>query len=85
MHQQGIQGLGLLGQQAHGLGIDAPGQFRLLFRLIHRRVGSSIDDQAGPLLPHHRPYLIKIGQVASATIQGQHRSQGRQVPLQLPA
>ena len=45
MNEQAAETGGFFGQRAGGFGVDGPGEIRLGFGLVDRRVGCRIDDQ----------------------------------------
>ena len=97
MHQQCAQTVCLLGQHAHGGGIDALRQLWLAFGLVYCGVGSSIDDDVWLQQAHGGGQGFGIGQISvqrltlpdgigdSITPQGPDRSQRSQAALQFPA
>ena len=97
MHQQCAQTVCLLGQHAHGGGIDALRQLWLAFCLVYRRVGGCIDDDVWLQQAHGGGQGFGIGQITmqrlalqdgvggAITSKRPDRSQRGQAALQFPA
>jgi len=89
VHQQRIQGQGLLRQHTRGRRIQQARQFGFAFGAVHGRVGRGIDDHVRAHRAHGLRQGLQLADVAAqrraAAVQGHHLAQHRQAALQLPA
>ncbi len=84
--QPGVDGPGLLGQHASGLGIDAMGEFGFLLCLVDGGIGGSIDNQGRLDFSDRLADRRRVGQVQRGlrgSSQGRDLAEAGQGPLQL--
>lgn len=85
MHQPGAAGRGLLGQYRDGAGIDQAGVVGIALGLVHRGVGTGVDDELRPLGANQSRQAFGVGEIGAPAVTDQQFAQRRQGALQLPA
>lgn len=85
MHQQRVQPGRLFGQDARCNGVHCMRQLRLALGLVHRGIGSRVDDDTRRDIAHRLAYRIGIGQIHGPGIQRDHLAQTAERTPQFPA